>query len=137
MLFRSNALKIKLGECLSQTNDDLQLTDITSDFYERDEKEELKVNSVIVPGYTEHKVKVTLQDTGEEVMVPMTLGLDLPSLNSLKKLAEKNPRLILVVDKVGEGAYRYATVVKVDDALGIWECSFSNLKVVKKKAAAS
>jgi hypothetical protein len=134
-LSKLNALKVLLGEFLSLTNDDLQIFDITSDFYESDEAGKLSVNKVIVPGYTEHRVKITLQDQQEEISVPMTLGLDLPSLNALRKLTDKTPSLSLVVRKVGERSYRYATVVKVDDAVGIWECSFSNLKVLKKKPA--
>lgn len=76
--------------------------------------------------------------TGELAQAPLklTLGIDLLDRNGLRRLEKLNPKISLVTWIESEIAFRHATVIEVDGAVGIWAGMYSNIRVISDKAAA-
>jgi ribonuclease HI len=75
--------------------------------------------------------------TGElgEAFLKLTLGIDLLDRNGLKRLETLNPRVSLITWVESELAFRHATVIEVDGAIGIWAGMYSNIRCLTPVAA--
>jgi ribonuclease HI len=62
--------------------------------------------------------------------VTLTLGIDIPKRNTLSALAETDAEVFVITWKESEVAFRYATIIKMGDDLGIWAGVYSNLRVI-------
>lgn len=129
----------------------LLTTDITADFFEIKE-EEVKAKKgeeaykktvctlrpEIIVGYFKHPVKGRWKEnTGEikECDVTLRLGVDLPDRNSLRRLEDKNPRVLLLTNTLGPGSFMYAVVIEAGEDVGIWSGINSSIRVTAKTAA--
>lgn len=113
----------------------IQGVDITGDFYDTVEKKVGKetllvkvLKKEIEVGYQRHFVGLTIvEDKKEEARnLPITLGMDLPSRNSLKKLETEDPRITLITWRTAPGTFQYACVVEAQSGLGIWSNFYCN-----------
>ena len=116
----------------SFTSDDyhgIQTLDITEDFYETVEKKVGKdvvqkklLRKEIVVGYQQHfiDIELTLKEGVIKRKLPITLGMDLPPRNSLKKLEDEDPAVILITWRTAPNAFRYACIVEATSGIGIW-----------------
>jgi hypothetical protein len=111
----------------------LSATDITSRLYTTDAKGAMALTKEFVPGFTTIKVPASYEQHGEGkglTDVELTLGVDLPERNALKRIEELKPKVTLVTWRE-VGAIRYATIIETADADGIWAGYYANLKFVK------
>ncbi len=67
--------------------------------------------------------------------VILTLGIDLLDRNGLKRLEPLNPKVTLLTWMESELGFRHATVIEVDDAVGIWAGPYANIRVLLDKPA--
>lgn len=112
------------------------LHDITSHFYEKGEK---FVGKKAVPTTTLKKdfgvgVKKTEIEISQEIVeenksfkLPLIFTDDIPSRNTFKHLEEHHPTVYLVTWKDAEKVLRYSTVIKTEEAVGIWSNYFANM----------
>lgn len=103
--------------------------DLTDHFYDTVEKKVGKdvilkkvLRSEIEVGYTKHIINVDLTVNGNTVQrtLPLTLGMDMPPRNSLKKLETEDPRITLITWRAAPGSFQYACVVECISGVGIW-----------------
>jgi hypothetical protein len=75
--------------------------------------------------------------TGElyQEALRLTLGIDMLDRNGLRRLEKLNPKISLITWMESELAFRHATVIQVDDAIGIWAGMYSNIRVVSMKTS--
>lgn len=116
-----SSLKSLLSLYREGTSTKLSATDITSVFYEDEivmkRKEEVR-NTVLKPeyivGYTAKEVVANvILDTGVITMpITLTLGMDIASRNSLKRLETMQPKLVLLTWQDAPDVIRYATVIE-------------------------
>jgi ribonuclease HI len=59
--------------------------------------------------------------------LPITLGIDIANRNTLSALAPLNPKVSLITWRESDTAFRYATIIKTDDDIGIWAGIYSNI----------
>lgn len=59
--------------------------------------------------------------------LPITIGMDIANRNTLSALAPFNPRVYLITWRESDTAFRYATIIKTDDDIGIWAGIYSNI----------
>jgi ribonuclease HI len=121
-------------------NESLTITDITSEFYEvtkvTKKKQEVAVTKLkdkFVVGFTALELPVKYNVTGEEkeISITLTLGMDLPSRNPLKRIETLEPSIFVISWKESDSAFRFATVITAGEDIGIWCGSYSNLRLVK------
>lgn len=114
-------------------NHDLAGVDITEDFYDTVEKKvgketilKKEIKKEIVVGYHKHFIDLALIADGTEFKrkVPITLGMDLPTRDSLKKLESEDPRITLVVWRTAPTSFQYACIVESVSGIGIWSNYF-------------
>jgi hypothetical protein len=76
--------------------------------------------------------------TGElgQATLKLTLGIDLLDRNGLRRLEKFNPKVSLITWLESELAFRHATVIEIDGAVGIWAGMYSNIRVITDKATA-
>lgn len=105
--------------------------ELTEDFFEPDPKASKKIGAPQYKLRAEHgvgtpslMVTVTIQD--KPVRIPLVWGLDLITRNHLKRLETKSPKLYLLLWSESEQTVRYATVIQVDDGIGIWSNYFAD-----------
>jgi hypothetical protein len=109
-------------------------TDVTSYFYEHEEK---KGKSVCVLRKTIAQTLKSLTlpvgyDLGagkKEANVILTLGLDTPSRNALSALTAESPTLTLVTRRESSVGFRYYLVLSAGEDVGIYASMVSNLYV--------
>lgn len=119
-------------------------TNITSEFFDKIEKitkgkkgkpdtivSQTKFKSTMAVGLTDHTVKARTPVDGDVLIeLKLRVGVDILSRNSLKKIEDLNPSIHVITWTESENVYRYATVIKTDDGLGIWCGYYSNLRVL-------
>lgn len=121
--------------------DDLVVTDLTPILYEttvkttgKKETSKLELKSEYRVGFAALEVMANYKSvaTGElcQKDLILTLGIDLLDRNRLKALESMNPRVSLVTWTESEINFRHATIIEVDDAIGIWAGMYSNLRVL-------
>lgn len=69
----------------------------------------------------------------QEREIVLSTGIDILTRNAFKKLENLNPCVHVVTWSDSSDSFRYATVVKTDDAIGIWGGVYSNLFIIPKK----
>ena len=80
---------------------------------------------------TVKSIDVSFTDKEKEITLTLTLGIDLPNRNTLKRLEKFNPIVSLLIWKVDNSLYNYACVIHTDnDEWGIWKSSYSNNHLV-------
>jgi ribonuclease HI len=116
--------------------DNFKIQDITDVFYEKEVKVKKKVEETILKlkarynvGFDNLKIDthVTKDDKPHPLSVSLSLGIDLPDRNGLKKLEEMNPQFYLITWNESPKTIRYAVVGKSEDSYGIWAGMHSNL----------
>ena len=117
---------------------DCIVTDVTEHFYTTVTKVSKKATTVerklkdeFIVGYKCHKVEADTHHT--KVAINLTLGIDIPERNALKRLEATNPVVKIIVWNESPTAIRYATVVHNADDYGIWVGRHSNLILVSGK----
>lgn len=110
--------------------------DITYEFFHDIEKKHNKVTITkkelkpsIVVGYQKHMLELDLVVDGEtsKQTIPLTLGMDLPTRNVLKKLEDEEPRVTLISWRNAPGrSFQYACIVECTSGVGIWSNYFCN-----------
>jgi ribonuclease HI len=120
----------EIGVDNPDNNIKLNYHDITSTFFLPHEKNPKKciLKPEYVVGFTNLTVEVNeeYQNSFKTLKVPLILGTDLISRNSLKKLEDKEPKVYLITWRESLESIRYATVIECDDGIGIWSNFFSD-----------
>jgi ribonuclease HI len=123
-------------------NTEMVTTDITPLIYESlvetnkkgDEKRVTKLRSEFVVGTDKMSATVNYrrpgQATVESTNINLLLGLDLLDRNALRRLEDLEPEVRLVTWSEEPQAFRFATIIKVNGAVGIWSGSYSNLRLL-------
>ena len=91
-----------------------------------------KLRSDMVVGRPSIQVKGQYKTDLTESTLDITLssGIDTLDRNSLKRLEEHNPQVYLVTWSEGSNIFRYATVIRANEDVGIWAGVYSNLRVI-------
>jgi len=123
-------------EVINTRLDNFAIQDITDVFYEKEIKIKKKVEETILKlkarynvGFDNLKIDthVTKDDKPHPLSVSLSLGIDLPDRNGLKKLEEMNPEFYLITWNESPKTVRYAVVGKAEGSYGIWAGMHSNL----------
>ena len=127
------ALENLLNDIRLDKQNGYQLSEITDLLYE----------SVAVKKKTERKLKLELDatditvdvnyDVGGGVKtapVTLTLGIDIPRRNTLSAIADTDARVFVVTWKESNIAFRYATIIRMGDDLGIWAGVYANIRLL-------
>lgn len=115
-------------------------TDITSLIYESvvetskkgEEKRFTKLRPEFIVGTSKMQATVNYCDNNNTVRqtdIDLILGLDLLDRNALRRLEELEPEVRLVTWLEEPQAFRFATIIKVKGAVGIWAGVYSNLRL--------
>lgn len=111
--------------------------DITDSFYNKEtivKKKETTVKCTLKPNinsaFTSLDTNIKLNDKDCKVII--TLGIDMPSRNSLKSIESENIKVILVTWKQSDEAYRFAVILDNGEDYGIWAGFYSNIIFCKK-----
>lgn len=125
-----NALKGILLDWRDNKSTELVSTDLLEHIYEISEKGEYKLKDNFVSGFTDLQITALYSEGKQEkkIDISLVLGLDLPDRNALKKLEKHKPAVTLVTWKESDTTIRYATIIKTNDAIGIWAGYYSNFK---------
>lgn len=131
-------LKYLLEDYLSKENNNETILDdlsspnvsycnITDTFYDvienkNGKKQELKKD---ISDKTMLKIKYN------EHVIPIITGVDLLPRNNLKRIEKEDPSIILVTWLHEANLLRYATIIKVNDAVGIWSNIYAGAIVLK------
>jgi ribonuclease HI len=118
----------------------LVITDLTDIIYETTDKvgkkgastKETKLKAEYVVGYPSITAPVLYQKADALVskVITITLDLDMPDRNSLKRLEKYQPKVSLITWAESEEAFRYATIIETENDIGIWAGYYSNLRIV-------
>mgnify|MGYP003605901669 CR=1 FL=1 len=110
------------------------VTDITDVFYETTRKivknvdtatQELRKKFVV--GYRSEKVMVKYEKGEREII--LTLGIDIPDRNALKRLDEMQAKMEVITWMESDQCFRYATVITTKEGdIGIW-CGFHSNQI--------
>lgn len=123
------------GFNLVDNNIQLNAHDITSSFYNKEEKTvkgEVQVKYSLLPefivGFRDMSVDVEEQYKSSQVKlkVPLILGSDILPRNNLKKLEEHKPTVYLLTWRESENSIRYATIIDSETGIGIWSNFFAD-----------
>lgn len=107
-------------------------TNITSSLFDVDSKDECKFKDSIPLGTDTLKLTLSYGIPSKEYSLDIYLGVDIPDRNTLKKLEKLNPEVYLVSWMESNQAFRYASIIRVHNGLGIWAGVYSNLKIIAK-----
>jgi ribonuclease HI len=110
----------------------INCTDVTDYFYETDDKKNNKLKEMFISGFIGLRVKVD-NFTGQKDEVELTLGIDIPERNTLKRLEKDKPKMTVITWKESAEMYRYATIIQCKEDIGIWAGMYSNFKIVTVK----
>lgn len=130
------------GDILAGNNRNLQIHDITPEFYDLVEK---KVGSEmvtkksfkkdIVVGQKSLGITQAVEIAGESRLFtfPLKLGLDTMDRNSLKNIETSDPIVHLVTWMDSSVSLRYATVIRCDEGYAIWSNFYADRLLLKGK----
>ena len=116
--------------------DHFKATNITDVFYDSEvkikkniEETTYKLKAKYNVGFSALQVKSSFvkDDKTIDLNLTLTLGIDLPDRNGLKKLEEMKPEIYLVTWCEGLSSVRYAVIGKAEGSYGIWAGVYSNL----------
>jgi len=119
----------------------MTLTDLTPLIYESliettkkgEEKTINKIKPEFVVGTSDLDAVVNYRHPDgslRQTKIQLLLGLDLLDRNALKRIEELEPEVCLVTWPEEPEAFRYATIIKVKGAIGIWAGVYSNMRLV-------
>jgi ribonuclease HI len=122
-------------------NTEMVTTDITSLIYESfvetnkkgDEKRVTRLRPEFVVGTAKMSAQVNYRHPGGTVQtttIDLLLGLDLLDRNALRRLEDLEPEVRLVTWSEEPDAFRFATIIKVKGAVGIFAGTYSNLRLI-------
>jgi len=132
-----------LNQCLTEFHQQ-QLSvlrrcyDVTDLFYdyEANKKGELKASLKKDIKQITKSVKVSVPceilNKPISVDVTCTLGLDVPSRNTLNGIVDLNPKIHVMVVKESDVAFRYLTIMSCDDGYCIMANVYANLRILSK-----
>lgn len=109
------------------------LTEITNCIYETQstgKKPVLKITSAVDKGDGSVVVPAHNPVNGQAETLSLSIGIDTPKRNMLAAIASDDPKVYLVTWKETDRAYRYATLVKAGERIGIWAAVYSNFKFI-------
>lgn len=111
----------------------IRYLDITDRFFNKEvnKKKEtiLKLKPEIVVGMTTFILNESLVlDKGcKDIKITLTLGVDTPPRNNIKRLEGLNPNIFLVYWQEAPDVLRHATIIESNGSYGIWAGVYSNL----------
>lgn len=109
--------------------------DITSEFYETEEKQvkkETVTKLILKKEYVNGIKNVILDhdvkhgDKNKTIKVPLIFGTDLPDRNQIKRLESRNPKVKLITWRYSDDTLNYAVIIESDDSIGIWSNFYSD-----------
>jgi ribonuclease HI len=125
---------------------DIAVNDITLNFFDIVEKKippkkgksegtietSVKLKADIVVGCSDITVKCKLPFSNKDTLedLKLTFGIDVLTRNALKHLETSDPKVYVITWSVSDSAYRYATIIRSGDSIGIWCGVYSNLRIV-------
>lgn len=116
-----------------------RLTDITDLIYESRQGKKDQVEIVLkVPD--EHSFIIdaaySVGEATQQIALTLTFALDLPKRRILGTIASEATRVYVLTYPEDVGSIRYMTLIKTEDAYGIWSATYANLRllpVLKKR----
>jgi ribonuclease HI len=113
-------------------------TDITNQIYDvgvkknkaKEDEKTPTLKSDFSAGFVGFDVDVVFSPEGHKCKVNLTLGVDTPPRNSLKKIEHLNPKIVVISWLESDQLLRYATAVFTDTGYGIFSGVFANLRVI-------
>lgn len=110
---------------------DMQVHDITNQFYDKDPGNQKPVfKKTIVVGQKVHKVNIDIENAPTEL--PIRLGLDIMDRNSLKQLETSDPVIHLITWRDSSVSLRYASVILCNEGHAIWSNFYADRIMLKK-----
>jgi ribonuclease HI len=109
-------------------------TDITMDIFQVDKKDTLKIKDDISSAIDKFSVNVSYGQVNDlkSYKLDLYLGNDLPDRNTLKRIEKLQPKVYVLTWMESNDSFRYAIIIKVQDAIGIWSSICSNIKILNK-----
>lgn len=113
----------------------IKSTNITDVIYERvlkGNKVTTKLKPTITPGSCELIVPVDYKLGNKEgsSKLKLTINIDTPNRNTLSALTDVNPEVHVITWYESDKAFRYGTIIKTDNGVGIWAGFFSNIHIL-------
>lgn len=130
-----NVLKQQLDDYLAGTlGKSIQVIDITEHLYETVQEGKKKPVTRLLPSITQNTPFLTFPCVvgGKEVTLRVVLGLDIPVRNSLAKLAERQPKVSILVSSIGPFSYSFNTVLDTSIGTQIYSCPYTQFVLPKK-----
>lgn len=121
-------------------------TDITDVLYSREvvTKKNKEVTEVALKpeynvGFSALKVTVNVKTPNGKLNIPitMTLGIDIPDRNTLKRLEADNIKVVVLTWSDAPDVFRYATVIQYKEDYSIWCGYYSNIVFIHEAIAKS
>lgn len=107
----------------------LSITEITNSLFVEETAKNKTVTKFITTKDSAIKVSLDIELDGKvkRRTVPLTFSIDVPEVNTLKRMAELNPEVYVIHWKEDKISFRYATVIKTDHGVGLWCAIYSNV----------
>lgn len=107
-------------------------TNITECFYDKDKKGNDKLKSSLSNGINHIKTNISYGQEGNisKYELELYFGNDIPDRNTFKKIESLHPEVTLITWMESDKCFKYATVIKIDNGVGIWSSASSNFKFV-------
>jgi ribonuclease HI len=129
-----NSLNTLKGVLLAwQAGDDkIRQTNITSILYDIDSKGIYNLKEEFIVGFSNLPVEVEYGtiDNLKTSKIDLCLGIHSPDRNTFKRLCDDKPEVFVLTWAEGFDSFRYATVVKTKNDIGIWAGMYSNLRIM-------
>jgi len=124
-----NEMKGVLLDFLENKDTKVASIDITDILYEAGKKDELVLKKDVGSSILKLDVLCNYRTDSEvkEKKVSLTLGIDLPDRNSLKRIEKMKPKVSLITWKQSDKTFRYACTIQAGQDSGIWAGYYSNL----------
>ncbi len=136
---RLNQLQSFLDDFLANRENakETVVTDITPHLYETETTKKGEVCKLLKSVTTASKslkipVNYRITDAVKQADVVLTLGIDLPTRNTLNAIAEEFPKVYVLTYLESTVSFRYVTVIESAKNVGIFSSVHSNLKVLKE-----
>jgi len=112
----------------------LKVHNVTDNFFIRKNKRNnmtegsLELDDKFTVGFSALELPVTVDYENQQIQlkVALSLGLDLPNRNSLKRIERLNPSVNLLTWQEGSRCFRYVSIVEIDGAVGVWSNYYGN-----------
>lgn len=117
-------------------NPEVVKTDITDQLYEQVTKGKKTLNQ-LKPAFVVGSRRLTLpvnyrsNDSIQQAQVTLIFGTGMLGRNEFKRIESLNPKVEVITWSVGELVFRYAVVIHVDGARGIWSNIYANYRFIK------